>query len=149
MNPSTGSIGTPLPTLHDPIYTQRLRMRGWNRRVGATVGCQRTAAKVLKRLAPHWSREDHLRLAEHHARRAQRLQAIWSLVADRAAQDLLGRPFAVTDYRICAIGREDFAEHHKRVLRHCAYGSTQHRQLADAHACAARTARRARPLQEA
>lgn len=124
--------------LSHPAYNTPTRVRGWTVRLKAKTAPMPSAAKqILKKLAPHWSKADHALLAKYHNERAAKLDAIWCLVADRATLQALGRPWRFTDYKICAIGCSEFASHHQRVLRHCAYRGTEHKKLALAHAAAA------------
>lgn len=95
------------------------------------------AGRALRKLLPDFDRDDHVAAAAYHLERAERLDRAWSKVAERAAVEAFGRSWQFHDYRICAIGREEFSNHHKRVLRHCAYNSTKHRDLAHAHTRAA------------
>ncbi len=124
--------------LSHPAYNTPTRVRGWTVRLKAKTAPLPSAAKqILKKLAPHWSKADHASLANYHNDRAAKLDAVWSLVANRAAQQAFGRGWRISDYKICAIGRIEFAARHKRVLRHCAYRGTEHKKLAMAHAAAA------------
>ena len=129
------------------VYNTRLRVPKFNGLIQAITQHSDAGAHVLRRLAPEWTKADHQSLADYHRRRAQKLKSIWALVADRAIQQALGRPRVFTDYKITAICREEVADHHKRVLRHCAYQSTKHMELVHVHARLARA--RSTPTQKA
>lgn len=129
----------PMP-LASAVYHHPLKHRSWSRPVQVTFLAHfapRAASRALRHLLPNFQRTDHLAAAAYHLQRARRLTRIWSQVAERAAFDAFGRPWEFHDYKICAIAREEFAPHHKRVLRHCAYNATTHDDLALAHTRAA------------
>lgn len=131
-----------MASLDHPVYTTRMRMRGWTARQCAKYCHAPSVARALiRKLAPEWGRAEHLKLAQYHEARLQKLDAIWSAVLNRAALETFGRPWQVWDYRVCAIGSDAFAERHKRVLRHCAYRATEHGTLARAHRLAAKKGR--------
>lgn len=121
-------------TLSHPAYTTPLKVRGWNGRLHAGNTTSLThSATVIKRLMPGWTKEDHAAIADYHARRANKMQAAWNLIVERAALQTFGRPWQFTDYKVCAIARDEFSEAHKRVLRHCAYNGNRHLHLARVH----------------
>ncbi len=129
----------PMP-LASSIYHHPLRRPGFTCRVCVAYLVRLdpcAAGRALRQLLPTFQRADHLAAVAYHLHRAQRLDRIWSQVAERAAIDAFGRPWQFHDYRICAIACEEFAPRHKRVLRHCAYNATTHRDLALAHTRAA------------
>jgi len=138
--------------LDHPAYLMAVKISGYN-----TTGSRITvfqavtdtdAAKVLIKAFPEWSNQDHLRLQEEHRTEAQRHCDAWNKVADEAAQATFGRPFHVTDYRISAIGSDEFSPEHKQALRLHAHAKGKHQRLASAHGIAAHS-RRVRPTSEA
>ena len=122
-----------MPWLSSPVYTTPIKIAKYNCKLTATTGHTDAGATIIKRLAPHWTKEDHKALAEHHMKRAIRLQSIWGKVSERAATQAFGRPFEITDYKITAVCRDEFSEAKKRVLRHCAYKRTKHLDLVRVH----------------
>ena len=127
--------------LSHPSYTKSVKLRSWNCRTSA-LHCSdpKVAAQLIARFGPVRTAREHFSIAQYHVARYHKMKAIWSLVAERAAMEALNRPWKIEDYKICAIGREEFSEAHKRVLRHCAYRSTEHLQIARAHAILAKLA---------
>lgn len=127
-----------IPPAHHATYQQDFKLPKWSRRVSvASCSCPSTAGRLLRRQLPDWSKEQHLQAARYHWAREQRLSRIWSDTWKRAFCQVFGRVPVVPDYRIAAIGREELPESKKRVLRHCAYVSTLHADLARAHEKAA------------
>lgn len=127
----------PLPASAS-VYHQEHRLPKWNGRVTAAgCHCHSTAGTLLRRMLPDWTKAQHLRQAAYHRARAKRLDAVWGKVWVRSFQEAFGRAPVFGEYHITAIGSEEIAEHHKRVLRHCAYQSTTHTKLARAHERAA------------
>lgn len=121
-------------SLSHPAYNREVKLRNWNGRTTAIrCPCGKTAAQLIKRSWPSLSKEQHAEIAQYHASRAERLRVIWNMVTERAALQSFGRPWRFEDYKICAIGCEEFSEAHKRVLRHCAYRRSEHLHLAGAH----------------
>ena len=121
-------------SLSHPAYNTKIKLRNWNCRTTAIrCHCEKTAAQIIKRFWPGLSKENHAEIAQYHACRAEKLRVIWNLVIERATLQTFGRPWRFEDYKFCAIGREEFSEAHKRVLRHCAYRKSEHLHLAHAH----------------
>lgn len=128
-----------ISNLDHPAYHVALRLPRYNGKVTVfSATCSTDAAKVLRRANPEWSQEAHRNLALLHAFTAARLQVRHSELLDAAATETFGRPFQVTDYRIAAIGCEEFSEEQKAELRKAAYGRTAHQNCARAHAKASR-----------
>jgi hypothetical protein len=127
-----------VPLTHS-AYHQETKLRGWNCKTTA-LRCndKKIAAKLIRRLGPAWTSEEHESIAKYHAHRAEKLVAIWTKVLECAAMESLGRPWHLTDYKVSGIGRDEFPENHKRVLRHCIHRSYQHRVMAEAHKVLAR-----------
>lgn len=120
------------------VYHERFSVPRWNGKVSAaSCRCSSTAGRLLRRQLPQWSKEQHLAQAAYHRARAEKLDRIWAQVWPRAFTQAFGVPPQFHDYQITAIGREEVASRHKRVLRHCAYTSTVHLHLARAHERAA------------
>lgn len=129
-----------------PIYAQQYRAwRRWQRntvldRVLSSTS-DRKAANVLIKAHPEWSRFDHRLLAELHDHAGKLQQEAYHRALDEAAIATFGRPFRFGDYRICCIGREEFSDDWKAVLRYHGYTGPKHRLLAAAHRAACRSRR--------
>lgn len=108
-------------SLDSPIYNTpiKIRLRTGKTTALRTGGCDGTVAKIIRRAAIGWSRTDHDHAALYHNARYERLNSIWQKLLDKAMMQTHGRAMGVTDYKVCAIGRDEFPEAMKRVLRHC------------------------------
>lgn len=129
------------PALDHPAYHQAVKLRGYNRRVdvfGAVTSSD--AARVLRALQPTWSRQDHAQLAARHEAESERLREQHIALLNQAHFETFGVPRGFFDYRISAIGREEYSETAKEQLRAAAHGSTYHKQLSAAHLAARRRA---------
>lgn len=127
------------PELDYPAYLAEYKVRGYNGKVNIFQAVSvKDAATILRRVAPEWSKEDHLRLAAQHSRAALELRDEWSKLADEAAVATFGRPFRFTDYRISGIACEEFSAYYKERLRFAAHASSNHGCASRAHAEAAR-----------
>lgn len=125
--------------LDNPAYHQRVKLRGYNGSITIfQATSDRDAAKVLKRVKPEWTPGEHETLAHAHAAEADTQRAEWNRLLDEAAMATFGRPFQFADYRVSAIGRDEFSEEHKQKIRFAAHASNYHTQAARAHAQAAR-----------
>lgn len=132
----TQTLAMPGPILpaSSEVYTQLHRLAKWTRSISVACSpCLQTGARLLRRALPDWSKDQHLASSRYHQARVRRLDAAWALVWKRAFMEVHGRLPRFEDYRITAIGCEDIAERHKRVLRHCAYQATVHARLAHTH----------------
>lgn len=128
--------------LDNPAYHQRVKLRGYNSSISIfQTTSDRDAAKVLKRLKPEWTQGEHETLSIAHAAEADAQRAEWNRLLDDAAMATFGRPFQFADYRISAIGSDEFSEEHKQKIRFAAHASNYHSQVARAHAQAARVSR--------
>ena len=116
-------------TLHHPVYHQLVRRAKWNGKPNVMMLDVPQAARLLRWLNQDINRDQHLEIAAYHERRAIKLSAVWSAVVQRASIQALGKPFHVSMYQVSSIARDEFAEHHKRVLRHACTDSA-HRHLA-------------------
>lgn len=127
-------------SLDAAMYTTRVRRGTLGYTRGVNVPCcvvPLDAARLLKRLAPETSKEEHADHAVRHAIVAGALSALWGELADAAMMRLKGRTFSAGDYRISGIGREEFSDDEKALLRKCAQDSSTHASLSTAHHIAA------------
>lgn len=128
-----------IPQLDHAVYHQRIKLRGYNGRISVFMAASdRDAAKVLKRLKPDWTPEDHASLAKKHAEAAEIQKKEWSRLVNQAAMETFGRPFEFIDYKISGIARDEFSEGMKTALRFAAHAETYHGKASQAHAMAAR-----------
>lgn len=133
-------MGYPLnPKLDHPAYHGLVRLPKYNTVTTVFQACTANdAGKVLRRLNPRWTPEDHQTLAERHAAEARKLKARHAELLEEAARETFGRPFQMVDYRISAIGSDEFSEDKKRELRHAAHAATGHSLVSQAHRQASR-----------
>lgn len=126
------------PELDHPAYHIAVKLPKYNGHVNVFQACTPLdAAHVLRRNNPQWTKDDHLRLATAHAAQAARARDAYSELLDEASMEAFGRPFQVWDYRISAIGCDEFSDEHKDALRKAAHAKTHHLAAARAHAKAA------------
>ncbi|WP_434716086.1 hypothetical protein [Paraburkholderia sp. A3RO-2L] len=130
------------PKLDHPAYHAAIRLPKYNGAVTVLQAVSTTdAARVLRANHPEWTQADHYQLASLHATEAAKQEMRYSKLLDAAAHETFGRPFAVTDYHISAIGSELFSEEKKVELRQAAYAKSNHKAIAMAHLQAARARR--------
>ncbi len=100
-------------TLQDPVYTSKARRGFGGHTFAPTVKSAlstSTALRLLKHFTPTATRAWHAKMADLHAQKSLEHSTSWSEVADRAAMRTFGRRFEFHDYRISAIGQDEFAE---------------------------------------
>jgi hypothetical protein len=120
--------------LSDLAYTSRIKLPKWNCRTTALAShSDITAAKIITKFRPELNQQSHLMIASYHLARSKKLFDIWNKVVNRAAQETFGRPWRIKDYKVSGIGSDDFAERHKRVLRHCIHRAYEHQDMSHAH----------------
>lgn len=121
-------------SLDHQAYRTPIRLAKYNGRVTVLQAQgQSDGAKVLRRVNPDWTRADHFALSVRHGQEAVRLNSEYSQLLDAAAMETFGRPFRVSDYKISAIGCEQFSEPAKEALRFSAHAATNHKTLSLAH----------------
>lgn len=128
-------------SLDHPAYHQHVKLRGYNGRVTAVRAVVASdGARVLRRIKPDWTRQDHLVLAAKHKAEHERLHALHIELLDAAHLATFGTSRGFHDYRITAIGREEYPEAMKEQLRIAAYGSSMHAHFYDVHLAASKRA---------
>lgn len=143
MNPMPGERGRLAASLKQSMYRSRVRLPKYNGTVtlfGALS--DRDGARVLRRLVPTLTAPQHAELSARHFRLAQKHRLRWSAALDDAALHHFGRPFDIGDYRISAIGLDEFDDRFKDRARLHAHAFTEHELAARAHAYAAKHFRR-------
>ena len=125
-------------SLQTQSYQKRFKLRGYKGPVTVFQAVNfRDAANILILANPDWSKNDHAKLAETHAKQFNQHRIKWSEMANVAAMETFGRPYQITDYRISAIACDEFSMEMKEQLRTHAHASSKHLTLANAHAAAA------------
>lgn len=120
--------------LSSPIYNTPVKLRLIAGKPTAhAAGCSSTAARIIRRTAHGWTKADHDQAVRYHIARYERLNSIWEKLLDKAMIQQYGRAMGVADYKVCAIGRDEFPDTVKRVLRHCRYRSCEHLNIGRAH----------------
>ncbi len=126
--------------LADPAYEVRIRLRGYTcERSAIGAATDRDAANILIRANPAWSRDDHARLAELHRIAGEQQEKQYQVALNLAAHETFGRPFNFWDYRVCCIGREEFGDAWKEILRYHGYAGPKHKALFAAHLAASKS----------
>lgn len=95
-------------------------------------------ARMLRALLPLWDKVAHTKLAQNYLARAGAHDALVIWLRELACLETFGRPFEFTDYKVSAIGRDEFSEERKNQIRYHAHTATDLRELARAHAWCAR-----------
>jgi hypothetical protein len=142
MNPyaSGGRLAT---SLKHTAYRTQVRLPKYNGTVNLFGALSdRDGARVLRRTAHSLRRAEHARLAERHFRLSHQHRLRWDRALDEAALAHLGRPFWIGDYRVSAVGLDEFDESFKRRARLHAHAYTRHELAARAHRYAAAHFRR-------
>ena len=101
----------------DKTYTERVKLRGYNGPVTVFSAHGSDAGKVLRKLHPEMTKEEHLDLARKYKKRGYAMDTLHSRLLDRAARQTWGRPWRTTDYRISGIGSDEFSASMKKRLR--------------------------------
>lgn len=108
----------PLPrNVNDPIYRERVRIAGYNGPVSVMSAHGRDAGKVLRRVLPGASKEEHLSLAKKYRKRLFQMDTLYGRLLNRSARQTWGRPWRTTDYRVSGIGSDEFSASMKKRLR--------------------------------
>lgn len=101
----------------DKVYRERVKLRGYNGPVSVMSAHGSDAGKILRKLHPEMTREEHLSYVAKYRKRAQALSALYSNLLNRAARQTWGRPWQTTDYRVSGIGSDEFSAPMKKRLR--------------------------------
>lgn len=129
------------PSLDNAAYHLPVKLRGYNRALtvlGAVTDAD--ASKMIRKVLPMATKQEHKDLASRHTAEHQRLRAMHVELLEAAHVETFGTKPSFGDYKVCAIGRDEYSEEMKVQLRAAAYGSTSHMKLAAAHAHASRYA---------
>ncbi len=96
-------------------------------------------AQVLKKMFRGWSKADHKNAAEQHREASIRWHRVWNKAADRAHRETFGKSArSVLDYKVSGIGRDEYPERYKTILRKAAQSASAHVIVSEAHAYAAK-----------
>lgn len=128
---------TRTPSLRLEIYQTKVKVRGYTIKVSPLSADATTAGRLLRLGFSGWTKADHLKASDGHARAAIRIEKLYSRLLDTAAVYTWGRHYQITDYRISGIASDEFSEKFKRILRRTTWALTQHKTLAVAHRRAA------------
>jgi hypothetical protein len=104
------------------------------------------AAKILISLFPSWSKEDHLRAAAKFSRMETKYDEKWAEAQKAAHNKKFGKDPQFADYKVSGIGRDEYAEDDKKVLRKLAHSKSKASILAWAHKAAAKMVGRIKVL---
>jgi hypothetical protein len=89
--------------------------------------------KIMRMQFPRSTREDHARAARGHHQAAAKYDKAWGRIADKASKETFDRPWTFSDYRVSGIGRSEFPERLKKLLRSAAHRASEHNVAAAAH----------------
>mgnify|MGYP000851212611 CR=1 FL=1 len=76
---------------------------------------------------------DHLALRDRAIEKMNNLKKYWGSVADGEFRGLFNRKMEVRDYRVSGIGRSEFSEPIKEILRKTAFHDSLYSDIASAH----------------
>ncbi len=127
------SSGKVIPALDHEVYSARQKFPKWNGTVAPDTHAD-VGGKLLLHRLPDWSKKDHEEAAHAHLAAKKEHQEHWGKSIESAAQETFKRPYhPLEDYKISAIGRDEFSDKHKAELRHHAVSAGTHSSLAQAH----------------
>jgi hypothetical protein len=133
--------GLSLRDTQDPLYRQRVKLRGYNGQPSVMSAHGKDAGDILIALQPDMTKSQHAQRSREFESLADRLQGLYDQALDDAAQDAWGRDFRVTDYRVSGIGSDEFSEAHKERLRTLAQSLSAAKTISSAHGYASKSRR--------
>lgn len=108
----------PLPrNPHAAEYSERIRLRGYNGPVSVLTAHGSDAGKILRKLHPEATKEEHLSLAKKYKTRGDVLYRAYGNLLNRAARETWGREWRTSDYTVSGIGSDAFSPRMKERLR--------------------------------
>lgn len=123
-----------LLNLDHPIYSELVKPRGYTVAVNIFgINDHKQAAKVLRAALPDMTSGQAQMLYHLHSTEVNNAQGLWSFVANKAAFEVWGRGWQVSDYRISGIGSDEFPDVYKELLRSAAHAQTKHDKLMGAY----------------
>lgn len=126
------------PDLTNPAYTTAVKLPGQGKVTAINAHTASDGAKILNRLRPDWTKNDHLRLAMEHEDIGESAETDWSKLVKDTFQKQFGRPMEMTDYKVSGVARSEFPDDVKDKLRELNEQSNDHKSLKVAHAYAAK-----------
>lgn len=139
-NPSAAGSASirPLPkNPHHPDYSTRVKLRGYNGPVTVTSAHGADAGKVLRKLHPEATKEEHKSIARKYQKRADALKREYFKLLDKAAMETWGRKWQTTDYQVSGIGSSAFSAKMKDKLRRSNSEFNLYEKASHAHQAAA------------
>ena len=121
-----------LPHIPADVYSATIKLPRWSAVRATTSG--KHLLKSLHLAGIVLTKDGHKALAQHWHRRSIRLNCLWEAQFERACLQTFGRKSQIGDYRVCAIGCEEFSEEHKNELRRFAYGCSEASAIAYSYA---------------
>jgi hypothetical protein len=116
-------------------YGQQVRRPKYNIRPSVLSASNASdAAKILRAILPGLTHSEHGALSRLHSDMADMCESSWSVIVNEASLETFGRPYQFSDYRVCAIARDEYSPERKEQLRTLAYSRTKHLAAAGAHA---------------
>jgi hypothetical protein len=119
-----------------PIYTHRQKVRDYNGPVNPLNANYSTSGKMLRGRLRHFSKEDHLRTGDKHARHAKEHESQHHTIANKSLKDLREKGVDPGPL-ISGVVSGKFDEDTKNKLRHHAHTASAHSGAAFAHYAAA------------
>ncbi len=96
-----------------------------------------TSRRMVKKLFPYMSKEEHALHARAWERELHILQDCWKKTVDKSFRKIFGRPYTAADYVVSGIARDEFDEPTKKKLRLICHKQSVAASAGNAHASAA------------
>ncbi len=125
-----------LPVLSSKIYTRGYKFPKTSGLVTPLTNHFQAATALLYN-TPGWTKDDHLSAAGKQAKLAKKLEKRWGSAWDKAHMKTFGKKPGMWDYKVSGIGRSEYSEADKNILRKLAHEVSDRRVLSRVHEIAA------------
>ena len=126
------SSGKSIPAHDADVYRVGEKRPKWN----GTVSPRQDATeggRMLRERLQGWTAKDHEEAAAAHQAASKSKNAEWQATLEKAHQETFGKKPGVGDYKISAIGRDEYSDERKNQARELAHAATHHSDAAWAH----------------
>jgi hypothetical protein len=126
------------PIIDHPGYAKRISLPKYNGHVCGTTSDAKAAGHAIRSYWPAMSEEEHLASAKRLEGAAGHYNHAASVLRMGACLETFGRCEEATDYKVSAIGREEYPPAVKEAIRTAAHRATDCLNAAQGHLYAAR-----------
>ena len=120
--------------LNHLMYARRFKIRGYHDPVSVwRVVAIDDAAKILHLLLPDWDKKMAKELSLYHLNMQGVQEHLWIVERERIHRQQFGVTPTIFDYIISGVGREEYPETEKNLLRGLAISSSRHFKLSSAY----------------